>query len=186
MTTSQKGLIYVGLIVVALVAIGGYLYPKTQVRVGAVSSSGAYTNVTSLSQSTLQPLTLTSTSTSILNNGASDRIVESIYAECSGTGLGAGATGAGTATEILHIATSTLANSTLDNNVNYLFNGTFSTTTTYSFMASSTGSIQTTSAVGTITSPTGAFVWPTNSYLNFAVNATNTDVCSFSASWIPS
>jgi hypothetical protein len=174
----------VSLIVVLLIAVGAYFYPKysAPARVGAISASGAYNNAVSLSQATLSLASLTSTSTSILNNGASDRVVESIYASCQGTGIGAGTTGAGTATEILHVATSTLANSTLDNNTNYMFNGTISTTT-FSFMASSTGSVQTAAAVGTFA--TMAPYWPVNSYLNFSVNATNTDVCSFTASWLP-
>ncbi len=174
----------IGGIVVALilVLVGSSLNIATP-TVGSVSTSGTYNNAVSWSSITLAPTT--ATSTSILNTG-SDRAIIATFDYCIGItssytfGTGTGLTSNGWT---LHIATSTLANSTLDNNPVYLFNGFIATTTGYSYVASSTGSIPTSSAFAS--SGNWNMLWPSNSYLNFSLNATNTASCSFGVQWLP-
>ncbi len=181
MNTKNTLYAVVGLVIVVGSVLFGYWLHAPKQLAGAVSPAGTSNGNRQYSSIVVAPLTLTSTSSSILNQ-STDREVTDIVAECTGANSSSGATGAGVANLVLHIATSTLANSTLDNNTQYLFNGTIATSSLFEYVASSTGSIQTSSATGATT----AFLsyWPSGSYLNFAFNATNTAVCTLAANWI--
>ena len=173
MTTSQKSLVYVGLIIVFLVAIGGYLYPQTRMLAGAVSPSGV-TNQTSLSPSiTVAPLT-TATTTWILNTGASDRFVTDVFSYCTGIGQSnawnQAGTGGGLAAWTLQVSTSTAQTVGALANTNLVGNILISTSTAWNGVSSSTVN-------------TAGFVsmnadWPVNTYLAFSFNATNTAACT--------
>lgn len=185
---TKKIILALGIVVAVIAILGGYYFPITQSKVGAVTSSpaGSSNSNQQYIAVAITPLTTTSTSTSVLNpTGGTDRFITGIFTECTGAGASAGATGAGltSAGWILHIATSTQANAGLDNNVQYVFNGSISTTTLFSYNASTTGTIQTSSAPSTLA--TFSNIWSVGSYLNFSFNATNTAACTVSAEYIP-
>jgi hypothetical protein len=175
MTNTLKS-ITIGLIVVLLVAIGAYFYPTQNVRVGAVSSSGAYANTVSWSSTVFAPLT--GTSTSILNVGGSDRAILGTYVTCTGLGTSQTyTTGTGLASLTLQSATTSVSATGLQGNANYATNVTIATTSpsTNFYIATTTeGVLQYTSRI-----------WPVNTYLTFNTNATSTATCSFGVEWEP-
>lgn len=167
----------VSVIVVLLVAVGGYFYPKAHILAGAVSPSGSYYNDQNASSIVFTPST--GTSTSILNNGGSDRAIIATRAYCSSIGTsqtfttGVGLTSNGWT---LLAATTSVANQGLQGNTNYILNGFIGTTSplgTYYLASTTEGVIQYV-----------ARIWPVNTYLTFNSNATNTATCSYDADWI--
>jgi hypothetical protein len=168
--------IYIATLVVVLAIVGGYFFPKVNNKFGAVSATGTTNNVTSWSSITFVPST--ASTTSLLNNGASDRAILGSYAMCTNevTVLN-WATGAGLANFTVKAATTTLDGSTvgLAGSVNYIMNVNIATTTGYGFVATSTEGYPI--YVGRI--------WPTGTYLTFITNATSTATCSFGVEWLP-
>lgn len=169
--------IYVALIVIALIAIGGYFYPAFNGFAGAASNSGAFTNTPGLYTVTLNPLT--STSTAILNSGATDRDIESSVLYCSAMGSSfTGFSGTALANWILKSSTSTSPTVTAATlaNTNYIFNATVSTSSIYLNIASSTIG----GGIGDVTR-----LWPAGTYINFEFNATNTASCTIGVTAFP-
>lgn len=178
---NNKSLI-VSVIVVFLIAIGAYFFPKMNSFVGAVSPSGSYFNDQNASSIVFSPLT--GTSTSILNNGGSDRAITAIRIYCSSIGTshtfltGNTGTGADLASWQLSAATTSIANLGLQGNANYILaSGTVISTSTGNglfYIASTTEGVL----------AYASRIWPVNSYLTFNTNATNTATCSYDADWI--
>jgi len=165
----------VSLLVVLIVAIGGYIYPQAQSLVQGISTSGS--NFNGPSDATAVTSLLTSTSTSIQNTGGNDRAITSDHAFCQSVGTSNGyLTGGGIASLTLQAATTSVANQGLQGNTNYVFNTTIATTSGLAayYVASSTEPIP--SYIGRI--------WPAGSWLTFNTNATNTAACSFSVHFI--
>lgn len=165
---------YIVALIATLFIFGSYFFPRqAEVNFGAVSSAGVINNVTSWSSLTTS---LTSTSTSILNAGASDRAVIATYADCSTLGNSfTYTTGAGLASLTLQAATTSVSSLGLQGNTNYINNTTISTSSALFYSATSTeGVLIYTSRI-----------WPVNTYLTFETNATNTASCAFGAEWMP-
>lgn len=176
--------IIVGAIVAVLVgfALGYVVFHQNQLA-GAVSSSGAYLNAPGLSATIFAPTTANGTSTSILNSGASDRAITGITAYCSGAGAAQNFLVGNTSPTIISngwtllVATTSVASQGLQGSTNYIMNSFIGTTSPLgNYMLSSTteGVIQYVNRI-----------WPINTYLTFNLNATNTAVCTYGASWVP-
>lgn len=173
----MKNTIYtvVGVVVLVLAIAGGYMFPRvtTIIRAGAVSTSGTYNNTTFNSQIIFNPLT--STSTSILNTGASDRAIENTVVYCTAIGNPLTyLTGAGLASWTLLEATTTTSGNGLQGNTNYIANMTIATTSN-SYIATTTEGVL----------YAYSRYWPVNTYMTFNFNATTTGSCSIEVGWLP-
>ena len=165
--------IYIAIAIVFVVAVFGLFYPKVKGSFGAVSSSGAYNSMTSWSSITLTPSSNAATTTSILNSGASDRAILGSYTMCtSEVAVGLPLTSGAWAMTAATTSTSSLG---LQGNTNYIANITIATTTGTTFVASTTE--------GVIAN--WSRIWPVNTYLTFALNASSTASCSFGVEWMP-
>lgn len=127
----------------------------------------------------MAPLTNNATSSSILNTDANGRWVKAVDVGCTGVGTSGGATGAGVASLLVQAATTTTFNNGLQGNTNYIGNVTVATTTSFSQSASSTLASATSYS-------TDFYFWPSQTYLTFDFNATNTAACAISASYFAS
>ncbi len=157
-------------VVVVVAIVGGYMYPKTTMLAGASSSSGAYFNSVDSVTTVFAPLT--STSTSILNTGASDRAVSSSNIYCTPVGLvQTYATGATLASWTVTVATTSVANTGLQGNANYVALDTIGTSTQSGIIAGWVAS-------STVNGNFAFNVWPVNTYLTLNFNATSTATCS--------
>ena len=179
----MKNTIYtvVGVVVLVLAIAGGYMFPRvtTIIKAGGVSTSGTYNNSQGLSQITFTPST--ATSTAILNTGASDRVVTELWANCQGIASAyTYGTGAGLASWTLQVSTNQSGTQTLGS-TSVMFNGVIATSSTSYLIASSTGSIQTAAAFGSLAGT--SVTWPVNTYLVFQFNATDTASCSLASEW---
>ena len=173
-SSNMKNYIIAGIVGVILGFVLATVLSTGSDKTGAVSPNGTYNNTTGYAQITFTPST--STSTSILNSGASDRAVIAEYGFCSSIGTSyTYSSGAGLATWTLQSATTSSANAGFLGNTNYLFNTTVATgTATGLYYASSTGA-----------SSVVAYIWPVGTYLTFGFNATNTASCSLGVSYNP-
>lgn len=172
---STKNII-LGIVVLLGIAgvIGGYQYPKSQiVQVAGTSPSGSTFNVAKFAGIAVN-LALpgaNGTSTSILNTDSNDRYVTSFKVGCEGVGTSQTAyTGAGLSALLLKVGTTTTAApATFTSFAAVALNFTVTTSTPVVLVSSST--------LLTATSSLAA-AWPTQTYMTFYWNATNTAACT--------
>lgn len=171
-----------GVIVSVLVGVGlGYLFfhsvPQTVVVQG-VSAVGTTFNSAKVASVIMAPATAAATSTSILNPDSSDRIVTNSFAACNTVGGSlpflTGLTSGSLPNWGLKMATTSTAAQT--GSVNLVSNLNISTTTPWSYTASSTVPFP-----GPVTN-----VWPAGTYLTLTFNATNTATCVAGVNYLAS
>jgi hypothetical protein len=168
------------LAVVGIAAIvGGYFYPKFAFVGGAPTGSTYGTQ--KQASIVFAPATGSATSTSILNTDSTDRMVTIVQNVCGGVGTSQTAyTGAGLASLTLKAATTTTSAPAIVSNTNLVESIVISTSTSDFVMASSTSS----GLVGTSAASLGSLRWPTNTYLTFFTNATNTAICTVGVQYV--
>ncbi len=174
----MKNIKNIALIVLIVAVIGlcakVLLFSQTEQVAGTVGSPvGTTFNTAMVAQINVSP-TIGATSTGVLNTDANDRYISSMYAACSnvGTSMAPYSGTGGIANLTLTAATGTTqAPATITNSNTITAN--ISTTTVNSF-ASTTSMTDLTR------------VWATGSYLNFALNATNTAACTVGVHYIKS
>ena len=178
----MKNTIITGAIALIVGLVIGYVLSSTSVHLGAVSTSGTYNNDVGISQITFTPST--STSTSILNSGASDRAVIGSYGMCTSIGTSTTlTTGTGLANWTLQSATTSGSSLGVQGSTNFIFNTTIATTSnTAAANATGNGIYY---ASSTAARNIGSYIWPVNTYLTFDFNATNTASCSLGVTWLP-
>lgn len=173
----------IALIVVALVALGAYFFPRSVYQtivqqvpgqsLGAASPVGSNFSNAKFAGVTISLVTpgANGTSTSILNTDVYDRYVTATKIGCQVVGTSQTAyTGAGLSSLQFSVGTtSTSAPGTHISWANVMKNFAVSTSTVDLLVSSST--------LATATS-TLASVWPTGSYMTFSTNATNTAQCT--------
>ena len=184
----MKKYIIIGAITLIIGAILGYSMTPKQEAVGAISSSGAYNNAAGYSTQVITPSTQTSTTTGILNSGASDRLITGIYTACNNvTTLSqtmSGASGGVQNVASWQVLIGTTTSLAVGNNPTAtIFNGVISTSSLSSYVASTTGSILTLSAASTMVT-SNPFIWTVGSYLDFAFNGTSSATCTVGADWL--
>lgn len=160
--------------------IGGYFYPKLMALPG--SPAGTTFNTAKVAAINISPLTSAATSSSILNTDASARWVKSVDTFCTGVGTSQAwnstGTGGGLAAWALTVATTSTA--AQGSNTNYVGNIT-TIATSSSFEQSASSTVPTANSANT-----DLYFWPSNTYLTFTFNATNTAACTVSASYAAS
>lgn len=173
---NNKEKIVFGVLLVA-VLIAGVLLPKAGFLVGSPAGTTFLSaKVAEVNQGSIATAAATTSGASLLNNDASDRIVESVVVSCSGVGTSQTfLTGTGLATLTLTVATSTSAVPNQTNEaVNELINA----------------QVIATSSLNVFSNPTinnaQSRVWASGTYLNFHFNATNTASCLLGAHYVAS
>lgn len=182
MKTSTKAIIaLVGALLIGYAIYGAYQYPQTQVMVQGASSAGTNYNTAKFAGTVVSLATPGSgaTSTSMLNTDGVDRYVTAFKIACSGVGTSQTAyTGTGLSILGVSIGTTTAANpASFLSSAAIALNYSVGTTTQSVVVASSTTATATSSL---------AMVWPTNTYMTFFWNATNTAVCTEGVDYIGS
>lgn len=150
-----------------VVALGAYIFvfsPKS-VTVGA-SPVGTQAGTAKLATINWSLATNAATTTSIFNNDRQDRIIQGSFIACTLVGTSkTPLTGTGLAALTVSSATSSTANPSTLTNANKVMNATTVATSSPWVLA-------------TASAPSGStLVWPTQTYLSFASNATNTAQC---------
>lgn len=169
--------ISIAALAIAAAIVGAYFYPSSSVLTQFVGTSPQGSTFSSAKfyavAVNLASPGANATSSSILNTDANDRYVSSIKLGCEGVGSSNTAfTGGGLAALTVFAATSSTAapaNNTFNANKVGGGNITVSTSTTVFAISSSTISVGSSNVY---------FVWPTNTYMTFTFNATNTAVCT--------
>lgn len=131
--------ILLGVLVVVGI-VGSYYYPRFHQLAGTASTTGSTFNTAKVAEVAMAPISLTSTTTSLLNSDATDRIVDSSFVSCATSSLQVfGAAGAGLANWIWQFATTSVANLGLQGNTNFASQITVATSATdNAYTASST------------------------------------------------
>ena len=159
--TIKNLLIGLAVVVAGGLIVGAYYFPKTQFLAG--SPAGTTFGTAKVAAVNISPQSRTSTSTSMLNSDASDRIVLDAYVTCSGLTNMFGADGAGVATFNWTAATSSVAAPTASIAANALaaMQITVATSSTEGYTATTTY--------------TNVFArrWNSGSYMIFQTNATS-------------
>lgn len=169
MTTLKKGILALFGVAAILGAVAFFGYSPFLKEVIQTFGSPTGTTFTTAKVAAIDmtPATLAATSSSILNTDASNRFVENLEADCTGVGTSyTTLTGAGLASWVVTVATTSVANDGSQGNAN-TFTGTIATTTPFSLLSSviaSTGTAVT-------------YVWAPGTYMTFSLNATNTAAC---------
>lgn len=149
-----------GIVALAIVAYIGYVFPMASapVQQATGSATGSTFNTAKVAEITMAPISLTSTTTSLLNSDSSDRIIDSSFVSCATSTLQVfGAGGAGLLSWLWQMATTSVANLGLQGNTNYASQITVATSTTdNAYTASSTQP-----ALGN-----RGRLWPAGSYLS--------------------
>lgn len=161
------------LLVVAIIAIAGlYFIVRTNNLVQGVSTGGSISNSAKIAAISSVPSTATATSTSLFNGDGTDRGIIDSFAFCTNTGTSKTyLTGAGLLAWVVQMATSSTDGSGttgLQGNTNYVSNNTISTSSPWSYNATTTNPV-----LGDVTR-----IWPAGTYLNVVYNATNTASCT--------
>jgi hypothetical protein len=171
--------IIIGFVVVAVIAIGGYFFPRNKVSQSfGASPTGATFGDAKRAAVVINPLVTgqNGTSTTLVNTDSNNRIVTDSFVDCNGVGnpLTAG-NGTGLATWTLQIATTSTA-SPASVGSNLVANITISTSTSDTFNATSTNPGP---------NPVGR-IWPAGGNLTFFLNATTTGACTAGVNYIGS
>lgn len=172
-------LLWAAIVVVGVMAAGGYLYPKFNLSLG--SSAGATFNTAKYAGVVANLATpgANGTSTSIRNTDSGNRYVTGLRYGCSGIGTSQTAyTGAGLASLQLTVGTTTTAAPAVIPASPFLVANALVIAT--SSVNTAAGSSTPTVALGNAT------IWPAGSYMTFWVNATNTAACTFGVDYIGS
>lgn len=168
-------------IVITVAIVGAYHYPKSEESVSlAGSTAGSVFNSAKFAGVVVDLSTpgANGTSTSILNSDASDRFISGFRVGCNGVATSRTAyTGV-----ILDALKLTIGTST--DSAPATFTGFANVTTGYTLGTSSPVLIVASTTPQTATSSLAAR-WPSNSYVTFTVNATNTAVCTFGVDYLP-
>ena len=170
-------------VVLTLLAVGGWFYPLSSIvheqPVTYSSTTGTTFNTAKVAAIVFTPATAAATSTSIYNGDASDRKIQSFFADCSGMGTSFAAySGAGLVSGglIFSYATTSTANPNTPQTANAI---SISVATTTPDSYNITGAATTT--------PTGLQrVWAAGSYATFSSNATNTASCVVGVNYLAS
>lgn len=156
--------VLLGLVAVAAL-IGGYYFPQSVTTFVAGGTAGATFSNAKVAAININPQGITSTSTSLLNTDANDRIVTDAFVTCSGLGTMFGSDAAGVAAFQWYMGTSSVAAPTATLAARTLLAGNFTvaTSTTDGYTATSTY--------------TGTAVfgrrWNAGTYMVFQTNATS-------------
>lgn len=146
----------------------GYVIPRnSQKLVGGISPSGTLQSeqpFAELNQAFTSITATTSTGFASILNSSYDRAVTDGFAYCTSVGSQPAVN-----TWTLQASTSTVLTTT---NTNYVMNISIGTTTSNVYVSTSTYGNDT------------FRLWPANTYLVFATNATNTGACSFGVHYI--
>lgn len=181
MTTPKSILALVLAVIIGGFVYGAYQYPQVQMF-AAASPAGTTVNTEKfagiLGISLASPgiagasgSTANGTSTSILNTDAFDRYATSWVAACEGVGTSKTAyTGGGLASLQISVGTTTTASPATFLSAEAIASAQNIATTTVNLLVSSSTLQSATSSL--------AMVWPANTYMTFAFNATNTAVCT--------
>lgn len=173
----NKIFIGVGAVVCLIIGLGiGYkLYSNPINLAQGVSTVGATNNTAKLATITMAPLTAGATTTSLFNGDGTDREVTSSVIACTSVGTSQTfTTGSGLASWTLQAATTSVSGLGLNGNTNYAANLTLATSSAWYYQASTTETVPI--YVGR--------VWPTQTYLSFGFNATNTAACTVGVHYI--
>lgn len=165
-----------GAVVISLAIVGGYFYPKFEL-IAVGSPAGTTFTTAKVGQIDISPSTAAATTTSVLNNDASDRYVTNVFAACGSVGTSRTfLTGAGLAAWALQAATTSISGQGLQGNTNYIVNGNLSTSTADLF------------TMGTSTGLSSSYLtrWAAGSYMTFLFNATNTAACTVGVNYLAS
>ncbi len=188
-TNMDNSKIYAGLLVLALIAIGGYFFPQGNTVIQKMFGSPG--NATFLGQPAASVIFNLSagTTTSILNTDASDRYITTFQASCSGiTSIVApylgvnssiGYFGIRAATTTFNAATGTPTANVLVSNSNFAASTTVATSSAITVMSTST-------AAATMNSNQFSQEWAAGSYLTFITNATSSGTCTVGVMYLPS
>ena len=173
MPTSFK--IFIGAVVVVLVAgaiAGGYFYPKLTQSFGTSPQGATFsTEKTAAVAINLSAPGANATSTSILNTDSNDRYVSSAHIGCENVGTSKTAyTGTGLANLQLSVGTTTTAAPGVFSSAEAIMSNLNLATATQGMLVSSSSLLTATSTYATI--------WPSNTYMTFFFNATNTATCT--------
>lgn len=164
------------LVVMAAAIVGAYFFPKVKNLAQASNAAGTTFSTAKVAEITWTPSTAAASTTSVYNSDAKDRVVDSSFVDCSGTGTSHvfPDTGGALTSWIVSAATTSVANEGTQGNVNYVLDaGTnaISTSTPFVYSASSTP------GRSGVTGGNFVRIWPTGTYMTFLANATNTAVC---------
>ena len=184
MTTFTKSILaLVGALIIAVAIYGGYQYPKL-VAFGAAPAGSTFNDAKFAGVAiNLASPGANGTSTSILNTDANTRYVTSFNLGCSGVGTSLSANaGSGIANLLVTVATSSAASPNALVGFSDVANAlVVATTSVNAYTATSTiAAGQTMTASSSLSS-----VWPTNTYMTFFFNATNTALCTVGVHYIP-
>lgn len=158
--TKTLGFLLGALVLVVAIA-GGYFFPELKITVG--SPAGTTFNTAKVAQININPQSITSTSTSILNTDTSDRIVTDGFVSCSGLTNMFASTNAGVATFNWTAATSSTPAPapSITGSTFAAMQVSLATSTTYNETATSTWTV-----------PWG-HIWTAGTYMIFQTNATS-------------
>lgn len=171
----------IGLVVVLLIAVGAYFYPKAPAPVLGTSTTGSsFGNATkAVTVIALPTPGANGTTTSYLNASPNDYYISNEEAFCENLGTSKTAyTGTGLAALTFTIATSSTANPATNSNPNTLPVITVSTSTGNFFFSSSTA--------GTPGVTNVSDIWAAGTYITVTANATNTATCDAGVSYTSS
>ncbi len=180
MKTSTITKIVVGIVAVLAIA-GAYVFPQyIPTQLAGISPAGStFLNAKFAGVAiNLANTGANGTSTSILNTDANDRFVVASKIGCSGVGTSQTAyTGAGLANLLVSVGTTTAAAPAgFTSFAAVATNVALSTSTVNLLFASST----------LVTGTENATLWPTNTYMTFYFNATNTARCTVGVEYLGS
>ncbi len=166
MNNTQKYIVGVALVVVAIIGFLGWKYPIAPAPLAGTSSQGSTFSSAKFYgvAVNLAAPGANGTSTSILNTDANDRYITSVGAACNGIGTSLTAyTGAGLASLTLKVATSSTAAPAANGNANVVGGTiTISTSTAQWLLSTSTTATSLATTGGT---SVDYIVWAANSYL---------------------
>lgn len=165
---------YIAGVLVVLVVIGGYFYPKLPTVFGnAASPSGSTFGDSKIAFTSWFPASNAATSTSMLNTDGNDRIINTLDYWCSSLTSVNGAPLTSTGW-IFTAATTSVANQGLQGSTNYVLSTTVATTTAELWVSSSTPGN---------TSTVDYRRWAPNTYLTINSNASSTANCTIGISY---
>lgn len=164
-----------GLIVlVGVIAIGGYYYPEYVVKAG--NPSGATFNTAKTAMIVWTPSTTAATTTSLFNGDGSDRAIKQVQYECTSLAAVNNPNFISLGWAFTAATTSVSQTGGLMGNTNYILNTSVATTVPNLFVSSTTPG-----AIGTAINR----IWPNGTYLTFAANASSTATCIIGVDYIP-
>lgn len=153
-----------GIVLVAIIALGGYVFPQVDLsQLGTGSPAGTTFSSAKVAQINVTPSSSSATTTSIQNTDASDRIIEGSFVSCTTAGSVFAQTAAGVAAWTWKMGTTSTANPAILSNTNLAADLTVATSSTQdSYLSSTTNPVLPISRR-----------WQAGSYLTIETNATS-------------